>query len=114
MGSPSGDRSAKGRCGDLRAVFCISGGLQMNRNELLAIAQDSLVSPFRCASRCNWTRRCLASLALFLLMLGCLPSARAQVSASIKRTVSDPSGAPVPAAAVKAKNLEPGAFRNTV
>src|SRR5882757_3529570 len=114
MGSPSGDRSARGRCGDLRAVFCIFGGLQMNRNELLAIGQDSLVSPFRCANRCNWTRRCLASLALVLLMLGCLPSARAQVSASIKGIVTDPSGAPVPAAAVRAKNLETGALRNSV
>src|SRR6267154_2547111 len=114
MGSPSGDRSARGRCGDLRAVFCIFGGLQMNRNELLAIGQDSLVSPFRCASRFNWTRRCLASLALVLLTLGCLPSARAQVSASMKGIVTDPSGAPVPAAAVRAKNLETGALRNSV
>src|SRR6267154_2263592 len=101
MGSPSGDRSARWRCGDLRAVFCIFGGFQMKRNELLAIGQDSLVSPFRCANRCNWTRRCLASLALVLLMLGCLPSARAQVSASIKGTVTDPSGAPVPTGAVR-------------
>ena len=86
----------------------------MNRNELLAIGQDSVVSPFRCASRSNWTRRCLASLAFVLLMLGCLPSARAQVSASIKGIVTDPSGAPVPAAAVRAKNLETGALRNSV
>src|SRR5467141_3171775 len=114
MNSPAGDRSARGRCGDLRAVFCIFGGFQMNRNELLAIGQDSVVSPFRCASRSNWTRRCLASLAFVLLMLGCLPSARAQVSASIKGIVTDPSGAPVPAAAVRAKNLETGALRNSV
>src|SRR6267143_1265044 len=114
MNSPAGDRSARGRCGDLRAVFCIFGGFQMNRNELLAIGQDSVVSPFRCASRSNWTRPCLASLAFVLLMLGCLPSARAQVSASIKGIVTDPSGAPVPAAAVRAKNLETGALRNSV
>src|SRR6266481_4742984 len=114
MNSRAGDRSARGRCGDSRAVFCIFGGFQMNRNELLAIGQDSVVSPFRCASRCNWTRRCLASLALVLLMLGCLPSAQAQVSASIKGIVTDPSGAPVPAAAVRAKNLETGALRNSV
>jgi len=43
-----------------------------------------------------------------------LPSARAQVSASIKGTVTDPSGAPVPAAAVRAKNLETGALRNGI
>src|SRR6266853_1399376 len=114
MNSRAGDRSARGRCGDSRAVFCIFGGFQMNRNELLAIGQDSLVSPFRCASRFNWTRRCLASLALVLLTLGCLPSARAQVSASMKGIVTDPSGAPVPAAAVRAKNLETGALRNSV
>src|SRR5258708_2311148 len=114
MDSPAGDRSARGRSADLRAVFCIFGEFQMNRNELLAIGQDSVVSPFRCASRSNWTRRCLASLALVLPMLGCLPSARAQVSASIKGTVTDPSGTPVPAAAVRAKNLETGAFRNSV
>src|SRR5437899_1125233 len=69
--------------------------------------------PFRCASWSNWTRRCLASLALVLLMLGCLPSARAQVSASMKGIVTDASGAPVPAAAVKARNLETGAIRSS-
>ena len=46
-------------------------------------------------------------------MLGCLPSARAQVSASIKGIVTDASGAPVPAAAVKARNLETGAIRSS-
>jgi hypothetical protein len=54
----------------------------------------------------------LASLTLFL-MLSCLPSARAQVSASIKGIVTDPSGAPVPSAAVKTKNLETGAIRSS-
>src|SRR5258706_9538323 len=90
------------------------GDSKMNKNALSAIGQDSLVTPFGGAGRCNWTRRCLASLALVLLMLGCLPSARAQVSASIKGIVTDPSGAPVPAAAVRAKNLETGALRNSV
>src|SRR6266404_6521314 len=43
------------------------------------------------------------------------PSAsRAQVSASIKGTVTDPSGAPVPAATVTAKNTETGAARSTI
>src|SRR5580704_18747407 len=49
-----------------------------------------------------------------LLLLSCSPSARAQVSASIKGNVTDPSGAPVPSAAVKAKNLETGAIRSSV
>jgi hypothetical protein len=46
-------------------------------------------------------------------MLSCLPAARAQVSASIKGTVTDPSGAPVPSAVVKVKNLETEATRNS-
>ena len=45
-------------------------------------------------------------------MLSCLPSARAQVSASIKGIVTDPSGAPVLAATVTAKNTETGAVRS--
>src|SRR5258706_12764548 len=48
------------------------------------------------------------------LMLLCLPSLRAQVSASIKGSVSDASGAAVTAATVTAKNLETGAIRTSV
>src|SRR5713226_8875839 len=84
----------------------------MNRNELFAIRPDSLASFYRRASRSNWTRHRAVSSALFL-MLGCLPSARAQVSASIKGIVTDPSGAPVPAATVTAKNTETGAERSS-
>ena len=51
--------------------------------------------------------------ALFLTLLY-LPSAYAQVSASLSGIVTDPSGAPVPAAAVTAKNLETAAVRNAV
>jgi hypothetical protein len=47
------------------------------------------------------------------MMLSCLTPARAQVSASIKGTVTDPSGAPVPSAVVKVKNLETEATRNS-
>jgi hypothetical protein len=47
-------------------------------------------------------------------MLSCLPSARAQVSASIKGIVTDPSGAPVPAATVTTKNTETGAARSAI
>ena len=60
------------------------------------------------------TRALYASIlhALFLILL-CLLPARAQVSASLSGIVTDPSGAPVPAAAVTTKNLETAAVRNT-
>jgi hypothetical protein len=51
---------------------------------------------------------------LALLALACLTPARAQVSASITGIVSDASGAPVPSATIKAKNLETGAIRTAV
>jgi Carboxypeptidase regulatory-like domain len=44
----------------------------------------------------------------------CAASARAQVSASISGVVIDPSGAPIAAAAIVAKNLETGAIRNSI
>ena len=47
-------------------------------------------------------------------MFSCLPSARAQVSASIKGTVTDASAAPVPAATVTARNTETGAERTAI
>jgi len=47
-------------------------------------------------------------------MLSGLPSACAQVSASIKGIVTDPSGAPVPAATVTTKNTETGAARSAI
>src|SRR6266852_984205 len=50
---------------------------------------------------------------LFFLILMCLPSARAQVSAGISGIVTDPSGAPVPLATITAKNLETGALRTS-
>ena len=55
----------------------------------------------------------LALLSFFMLQF-CLPSVHAQVSASIKGAVTDPSGAPVPAATVTAKNTETGAERNVI
>ncbi|OLE47283.1 MAG: TonB-dependent receptor, partial [Acidobacteria bacterium 13_1_20CM_3_58_11] len=42
----------------------------------------------------------------------CWPSTRAQVPSSIKGVVTDPSGAPVPAATVTTKNMETGAARS--
>ncbi|MFI5058849.1 MAG: carboxypeptidase regulatory-like domain-containing protein [Candidatus Acidiferrales bacterium] len=52
-------------------------------------------------------------LAVFLALV-CIPSACAQVSASLSGLVTDPSGAPVPAASVTSSNLETAAVRNTV
>jgi hypothetical protein len=50
----------------------------------------------------------------FWLLLFSLSSAEAQTSASIKGIVTDPSGAPVPSATLKSKNLETGATRSTI
>jgi hypothetical protein len=85
----------------------------MNRNDLTEIGQNSLASFRRRARRSKWRRHCLAPLALFII-LASLPSARAQVSASIKGTVTDPSGAPVPSVDVKTTNLETGAIRSSI
>jgi hypothetical protein len=52
------------------------------------------------------------SISIFAAALAVLPT-QAQVAASITGTVADPSGAPVSAAAVTAKNLETAAVRNT-
>jgi len=49
---------------------------------------------------------------LTFLLLCCLQPARAQVAASIKGIVTDPSGAPLPSATVTANNTETGARRS--
>jgi hypothetical protein len=84
----------------------------MNLNSLLAVAGNSLADRRRCAGRSTLARHPHALLTLFMA-LAWLPSAHAQVSASIKGIVSDPSGAPVPVAKVAAKNTETGAVRST-
>src|SRR6267378_976609 len=85
----------------------------MTMNCLLIAGPDSLADNRRCANWSKWARHRLTLLTLFM-MLSCLPSARAQISASIKGIVTDPSGAPVPSATVKAKNLETGAIRSSL
>ncbi len=64
----------------------------------------------RCANRRSGY---CVQLALWTILLGLCwaPATRAQVSASIKGSIADPSGAPVPSATVKARNLETGAVR---
>ncbi len=85
----------------------------MNLNWLLAVWLNSLADNRRCAGRSNLARHRLALLTLFI-MLAYLPSARAQIWASIKGIVTDPSGAPVSSATVKTKNLETGAIRSGI
>ena len=84
----------------------------MTLNFFLAVGPHSVADKRHCARPSNRARHRLAFLALFMMM-SCLPSARAQVSASIKGIVTDPSGAPVPAATVTAKNTETGAQRSS-
>src|ERR1700731_5150248 len=82
----------------------------MTLHDLLAAKPNSLADSRRCGQS-NWGRHGLIIPAL-LMMLTCLPSALAQSSASIKGIVTDPSGAPVSAATVTAKNTETGAVRS--
>ncbi len=84
----------------------------MTLNDLLVVKPNSFAGNRLCG-RSNWARHRLTLSALFI-MLSCLPSARAQVSASIKGIVMDASGAPVPAATVTAKNTETGAERSAI
>src|SRR5467141_3390006 len=85
----------------------------MTLNSLSTMGQISLADNRRRAGRSNEARRRLTLLALFMTLSG-LPSARAQVSASIKGIVTDPSGAPVPAATVTTKNTETATARNAI
>jgi hypothetical protein len=52
-------------------------------------------------------------LTVFLTVI-CMPPAHAQVSASVKGSVTDASGAAVPSANVKTRNIETGAIRSSV
>src|SRR5436853_1499432 len=83
----------------------------MSLNCLLVVRPNSLVDHRRRASRSNWARHGRMLPTLFV-MLTCWLSTRAQVPASIKGVVTDPSGAPVPAATVTTKNAETGTARS--
>jgi len=84
----------------------------MIMNFLLVARPGSRVSNHRTASHPKFPIIRCALLALLLLTLR-LPSAHAQVSASIHGIVADASGAPVAQVAVRAKNLETGVVRTT-
>ena len=65
-----------------------------------------------CSRRRIWRTATLPFLAMALLP--CARPVHAQVSASIKGTVTDPSGAAVPDANVRTRNLETGAIRTSI
>lgn len=81
------------------------------------VSKDEAYSSMRVLLQCQnpvTTRGFWLSLVAFL-MLGCaVPSARAQVSASIKGIITDASRATVPSATVTVRNEETGASRATV
>ena len=83
----------------------------MSLNCSLLVRPNSLGDNRRRSSRSNWARQ-RRMLPTLLMMLTCWPSTRAQVPSSIKGVVTDPSGAPVPAATVTTKNMETGAARS--
>src|SRR6266480_4165939 len=83
----------------------------MSLNCLLVVRPNSLVDNRRRSSRSNWVRH-RGMLPTLFMMLTCWLSTRAQVPSSIKGVVTDPSGAPVPAATVTTKNTETGAARS--
>jgi hypothetical protein len=88
------------------------GDFEMSRNWLSATRS---FSPFLAPSRSNHRNWAASRLKLFacLLLLSLAHPVQAQVTASIKGIVTDASGAAVPSAAVRVKNLETGAIRNT-
>jgi hypothetical protein len=79
-----------------------------------------LVMPIVCNSGSLSSYRAIHRLLLALVggcltvVLLCVPTARAQVSAAISGRVTDPAGATVSGAAVMAKNVETGETRSTV
>jgi carboxypeptidase family protein len=85
----------------------------MHRDRLI---RASFASKFPSPHRsCKRNRRVSGVWLLnIVLMLSCAHATRAQVSASIKGTVTDASGAAVPSASVKTKNIETGAIRTTI
>src|SRR5260370_14686828 len=85
----------------------------MNANRPLVPLPKPLQSNCHCCP--NVISRVVCGVVFLALpALACLTPARAQVSASISGIVTDASGAPVPVATVKTKNLETGAIRTAV
>jgi len=78
----------------------------------LTQASNLPASPLADSLRAKNSVRPALFAALLTALAGALP-VQAQVAASITGAVTDPSGAPISAAAVTAKNLETGVIRNT-
>jgi hypothetical protein len=83
----------------------------MNLNSSLRMGLNVLTDNRHGVVRACW-RPYRLTLFTLILTITLLPSARAQVTASIKGIVTDPSGAPVPAVTVTTKNTETGAERS--
>src|ERR1700686_610764 len=66
------------------------------------------VVPLKAGGGQNWLPYKVALTILFLVAFA--SPAFAQISAAVSGTVTDPSGAPVPAASVTAKNADTGAI----
>src|SRR5882724_6400251 len=96
-----------------RGCLLSLGEFKMIFYSVFAGERGSLLCCRHFTARLNSTRLFLSFLTL-LFLLTSLPSAHAQVSASIKGVVTDPSGAPVPAAAVVTKSTETGATRSSI
>jgi hypothetical protein len=84
----------------------------MNSKSCLRVRPDSVGNRPGGFAQSNWIRLGFFLVAFFVMLCGWSP-AQAQVSATIKGFVTDPSGAPVPSAAVQTKNVETGAVRNS-
>jgi hypothetical protein len=79
------------------------------RRLLIAASKSDMYRSARPSASSVWR------MALMMLLLAALlPTAHAQVSASIKGIATDASGAAVPGAIVTARNIETGAIRSTV
>jgi len=84
----------------------------MNSKSLLRLTSGFVAGHRTGFAQSNRVRLGLFLMTLFIMLCGWSP-ARAQVSATLKGIVTDPSGAPVPSAAVQTKNVETGAVRNS-
>jgi hypothetical protein len=82
-------------------------------SQIVSNARPNFSSQLRLDFREPHLARALLLAASLALMLACVPSSRAQVTASVKGVVTDPSGATVPSASVTTRNMETSFSRTT-